>query len=236
MLKSAVILAGGLGTRLQSVVKDLPKPMAPVAGKPFLNYQLRYLQHHGIQQIYLSVGYLAESITEHFGQQFEGMELHYVHEKTALGTGGGIRLALEKCKEEEVLAVNGDSYFGANLNRFYDLHRKSKAQHSIALRSVENASRYGAIECDTENRIVSFKEKNSAQMPGLINGGIYILNKELFLKQTPGATAFSIEKDYFETKLNETCIYGFVFEAYFIDIGVPEDYLKAQNDFKGFTY
>ena len=236
MITTAIILAGGFGTRLQSVVNDLPKPMAPINGEPFLNYQLNYLKHYGIKNVILSVGYLAEKIKAYYGSNFNGLEIDYVVEENPMGTGGGIRLALEKCTESLSFVLNGDSFFDVDLIKFYDLHIQNRSQISLALRKVNNSARYGTIEQTKENIISSFKEKSGIDHEGIINGGVYLLDKNLYLQKTPSATNFSIEKDFFEKQLSNSLISGFEFEGYFIDIGIPEDYLKAQNDFKGFKY
>ena len=236
MITTAIILAGGFGTRLQAVITDLPKPMAPVNGQPFLNYQLNYLKHFGVKKVILSVGYLANKIKDHYGLSFNGIEMDYVIEENPLGTGGGIRLALDKCKDELVFVLNGDSFFDVDLHKFYNLHIEQRSQISLALRKVNDASRYGTIEKTNEHKINSFKEKSGTSNQGIINGGVYILDKELYLQTTPASTPFSIEKDFFEKQLNAITIKGFEFAGYFIDIGIPEDYTKAQHDLKGFKY
>lgn len=236
MITTAIILAGGFGTRLQSLVSDLPKPMAPINNEPFLNYQLNYLKHYGIKNVILSVGYLSEKIKNFYGNNFNGLTIDYVVEETPLGTGGGIRLALEKSNEPLVFVLNGDSFFDVDLSQFYNLHIQSRSQISLALRKVNDSARYGTIEKNKENKIVSFKEKSGIDREGIINGGVYILDKNLYLQATPSSKNFSIEKDFFEKQLNTFLLSGFEFEGYFIDIGIPEDYLKAQNDFKGFKY
>lgn len=236
MLTEAVILAGGFGTRLQTVVNDVPKPMAPVNAQPFLNYIFSYLKHFGIKHVVLSTGYLADKISEYYKNEFNGIQITYTKEETPLGTGGGIRLALEKCHTKNVLVLNGDSFFDVNLNQYYHQHASFKSDCSLALRRVENASRYGTIKLGDMAVIKAFREKNGEEKPGLINGGVYILNRELFLSKTGLNQAFSIEKDFFEKRINELNIFGFEHEGYFIDIGIPEDYTKAQNDFKEFTY
>lgn len=236
MLHTAVILAGGFGTRLQSVVNHVPKPMAPVRNQPFLNYQLRYLKHYGVQRVVLSVGHLHQTITSYYGKNFEGLTLDYVIEKEALGTGGGIRLALENCDSEHVLALNGDSFFDFDLNNYAQKFSQSGAQVGLALRRVPDAGRYGTIATNNQGKIISFNEKNGQQAPGLINAGVYILNTNTFTHNTPANKNFSIERDFFETQLNHLAVYGFEFEGYFIDIGIPEDYNKAQHDFERFAY
>ena len=236
MLNTAIILAGGFGTRLQSVVTDVPKPMAPINNLPFLNYQLNYLKYFGIKNIVFSTGYLSNKISDYYKDEFNGLTISYSNETTPLGTGGGIRLAIENTNNEDVLVLNGDSFFDVDIHSFYNLHKKNKAYISLALRQVNDAGRYGTIIKNENHSITSFKEKNGVEKEGIINGGVYIINKELYLKETPPDKNFSIEKDFFEKKINTLNIFGFEFNGYFIDIGIPDDYLKAQHDFKNFKY
>lgn len=241
MIKEAIILAGGFGTRLQSIVSDVPKPMAPVNNQPFLNYQLRYLKYYGVTKVILSVGYLHEKITTYYSDKFEGLDIAYSIENEPLGTGGGIKKALELAKTNTVLVLNGDSFFDIDIHTFTNHHISFNADCSLALRKVENAARYGTIELSEGDgnrgrKIISFKEKSNIEAPGVINGGIYLLNKTVYLEKCPASKSFSIEKDYFETKHHALKIFGCLFTGYFIDIGVPEDYSKAQHDFKEFKY
>lgn len=236
MLKEAIILAGGFGTRLQAVVSDVPKPMAPINNKPFLNYVFDYLKHYQIEHVVLSTGYLSEKITEYYKKEFNGIKISYAKEETPLGTGGGIRYAMEKCKTDNVLVLNGDSFFEININAHYRNHVFKEADCTLALRKVDNAARYGTIKLGRLNRINAFKEKDNKEVQGLINGGVYILNRKLYLNKTEANTAFSIEKDFYEKQISELQIFGFEYEGYFIDIGIPEDYKKAQDDFKNFRY
>jgi D-glycero-alpha-D-manno-heptose 1-phosphate guanylyltransferase len=236
LLKEAVILAGGFGTRLQSVVSDVPKPMAPVNNKPFLNYIFDYLKFYGIQHVVLSTGYLAEKITEYYKDEYKGIKITYTKEEMPLGTGGGIRLGLEKCHTNEVLVINGDSFFDVDISAHYKNHVSRQADCTLALRKVDDAARYGTIILGDANGINTFKEKDGIEQAGLINGGVYVLNRELYLNRTEGNSPFSIEKDFFEKRIKELNIFGFEYDGYFIDIGVPEDYKKAQDDFKRFAY
>lgn len=231
-----MILAGGFGTRLQSVVSNLPKPMAPVNGKPFLHYLMLYLKRFGIKNIVLSVGYLGEKIKTAYGSSFEGMELDYAFETTPLGTGGGIRLSLEQCKSGTVLVLNGDSFFNMDIAAFFLAHEKTSSRASLALRHVEDAARYGTILLGQEGKINSFREKNGVPEPGLINAGIYLLDRDHFLKHTPAGKNFSVEKDFFEPESAKGGIFGFEYNGYFIDIGIPGDYARAQHEFKEFKY
>lgn len=236
MLTEAIILAGGFGTRLQTVVSDVPKPMAPVNQAPFLNYIFQYLKHYGITHVVLSTGYLADKISDYYKNEFLEIKISYTKEETPLGTGGGIRLAMEKCHTKNVLVLNGDSFFDVNLNQYYNQHCSFKSDCTLALRKVDNAARYGTIKLGDMGVIKSFREKDGIEKQGLINGGVYILSRELFLNKTKLNEAFSLEKDFFETRINELNIFGFEHQGYFIDIGIPDDYNKAQTDFKNFNY
>ncbi len=231
MIKEAIILAGGFGTRLKEVVADVPKPMAPVNGKPFLDHLIQYLRAYGVEKIVLSVGHLSEKIIAHYGDQF-----HYSVEKEPLGTGGGIRLALEQCTGTDVLVLNGDSFFDIDLKEFYKKHTEALSDGSLALREVENAARYGTLQLGEKDRITGFKEKSGDEKPGIINAGVYILNRSVFMKETPAGKAFSIEKDHFEKHVTKLKLNGFIFNGYFIDIGIPSDYQRAQHEFKAFKY
>jgi D-glycero-alpha-D-manno-heptose 1-phosphate guanylyltransferase len=231
----AVILAGGFGTRLQPVVKEVPKAMAPVNGRPFLEYLLNHLEASGIKKVVLSVGHRSEMIIDHFGSEYLGIKIDYAIENEPLGTGGGIRLALEKCSDKIVLAMNGDTMFAVDLKDFYKKHLEHKAMISIALRKVEDISRYGSVRTDKNNTVISFGEKSREVVPGLINAGIYLINRNYFLNS--GLTgAFSIEKDCFEQWYQQGLIAGFPYDTYFLDIGIPEDYLKAQDEFAKLKY
>lgn len=236
MPDTAIILAGGFGTRLQKVVSSVPKPMAPVNGQPFLSYLLRYLKHQGIRHIILSTGYLAETITSFFTSEWEGLQIHYAEEKTPLGTGGAIRFAMNLTTSPNVLVLNGDSFFDIPLNQLRTAHNQYNAQVSMALRYVPDAARYGSIEINAQNRITAFLEKSGNSSPGIINGGVYIINCAQYKANTPETGAFSIEEQFFKTHLNTLCFTGLQFNGYFIDIGIPEDYQKAQHDFERFAY
>ena len=184
----------------------------------------------------LSTGYLSEKISEYYKDEFNGIKISYTKEETPLGTGGGIRQAMLQCNTKNVLVLNGDSFFDVNLNTYYNQHIAFHSDCTLALRKVDNAARYGTIKLGDRNVIEKFKEKDTIEKEGLINGGVYILNRELFLSKTIENSPFSIEKDFYETKINELNIFGFEYDGYFIDIGIPEDYTKAQDDFKRFKY
>lgn len=226
MVRSAIILAGGFGTRLQQIVKEVPKPMAPINDKPFLHFLFSYLKKFEIQNIILSVGYLHQSIEHYFGNHYLGMNVLYSIESNPLGTGGGLRKALSMVNGD-VFILNGDTFFDVDLNQFADFHFHKKSNFSICLKRLKNFERYGTIQLK-EDRIIAFKEKE-AMAEGLINGGIYLTSSNIFNCSTLDAH-FSLEKDFLEKELNALSIYGFESKSYFIDIGIPDDYYKACKD------
>lgn len=222
-MKEAIILAGGFGTRLSHIVSDVPKPMAPVCGEPFLRFIMDDLQAKGVERIVLAVGYKHECIENYFGSQYRGMQLHYSVENSPLFTGGAIKKALSQCAEERVIVVNGDTYFNVDLNGLYDVN----ADIVMALKRMHDFERYGTVEL--ENSVVcAFHEKHACK-EGLINGGVYLMSRNL-LSDMP--EQFSFEKDFLETRVRDIAIRGVESEGYFIDIGVPGDYELAQISLK----
>jgi len=234
MVKEVIILAGGLGTRLRKVVPNVPKPMVNINGKPFLEYLLLFLKKQGIEKVILSVGYKYEIIKNYFGNFFEGMELKYSIEKELLGTGGAIKKSLSFVEEDMVFILNGDTLFKINFESLYSFHTKKQSYLTVALKYMKNFSRYGCVEIDKDNKIVSFKEKGFYK-EGLINGGIYLLNKEFYLFLAP-MEKFSFEKEILEKFYKTYNFYGFPTNGYFIDIGVPNDYERAKREFQNFKY
>lgn len=236
MIKECIILAGGLGTRLRSIVSDLPKCMAPVAGKPFLAYVIDNLIKEEIEKFIFSVGYKSESIIEFVNTEYSKYSIQYSIEKEPLGTGGAIKLACSKSSEKNVLALNGDTLFSINISKLSKFHQLKNADCTLCLKPMQNFDRYGVVELDNNNTITSFKEKKFYEK-GLINGGVYALTTDKFLEEEL-PEKFSFEKDYLEKKVNaETyakTISGFVQDEYFIDIGIPEDYERAQTELKNF--
>ncbi len=210
--------------------------MAPVNNEPFLNYVFAYLKFFKIDHVVLSTGYLSEKISQYYNEEYNGIRISYAKEEVPLGTGGGIRLALEKCTTKDVLVLNGDSFFDVDINTHYQNHISKRADCTLALRKVNNAARYGTVVLDSLNKIDAFKEKDNIEQIGSINGGVYIINRELYLDKTNASINFSIEKDFYEKRIKELGIFGYEYEGYFIDIGIPEDYKKAQTDFKDFKY
>ena len=222
----AIILAGGFGTRLQHVVADVPKPMAPVAGRPFLEYVLDDLADKGASRVILAVGYRQEVIRGHFGGAYRGMALVYSSEDTPLFTGGAIRQALSLCREERAVIVNGDTFFDVNLPGMLRFAEETDAPLVIATRHMVNFERYGVVLSEN-GRVTAFEEKRPRE-EGDINGGIYVVKRTL-LDAMP--QKFSFERDFMERFVSEMPMYVYPSGGYFIDIGVPEDYARAQVDF-----
>jgi len=230
MVKQAIILAGGLGTRLRSVVSDLPKCMAPVAGQPFLVHVIRYLLSQGIERFIFSLGYKHEIIEEFLNSAFPTLHSELSVEQEPLGTGGAIYLACKRARDNDVIVVNGDTLFKADLHEAASFHMKNSADCTILLKPMEKFDRYGAVELDADCAVSSFQEKQYFQT-GDINAGVYILNVERFIdKDFP--EKFSFEKDYLEKYCVQRNIFGVIQNAYFIDIGIPADFQKAQEDLK----
>lgn len=229
--REAIILAGGLGTRLNEVVKELPKPMAPINDRPFLTYQLDYLLLYGIRRVILSVGYKYEAIESYFGSEYRGMEILYAVEKEPLGTGGAIAMALEMALSDQVLVLNGDTHFRVNYGRLWNFHKRTEAKISMVLRLVEDVDRFGSVDVDFLGVVRSFSEKGRFTGRGLINGGVYIIDKAYF-KSLRLPEKCSFERDCLEIIYPQKSLFAMQCKAYFIDIGIPEDYETAQEDFK----
>jgi D-glycero-alpha-D-manno-heptose 1-phosphate guanylyltransferase len=226
-ITQCIVLAGGLGTRLREAVPDLPKCMAPVAGRPFLFYVINYLRSQGILQFIFSLGYKHEVIEEYLNTQFVTLNYTCIIEKEPLGTGGAIKLACAAATEKNILVVNGDTLFNANIESMVAAHSAAVADCTLALKPMLNFDRYGAVELNKDQSIHSFKEKQF-YTAGNINGGIYLLNVKTFLQQ-PFPEKFSFEKDYLEKKQQK--FIGNIQDEYFIDIGIPPDFSRAQIDF-----
>lgn len=224
----AIILAGGLGTRLREAVPHMPKCMAPVAGRPFLAYVIDALRMQGIQRFVFSLGYKWESIHAYLKEEYPTLIYKNSIETEPLGTGGAIKLALQYCQTQNVLIANGDTLFEVDLLQLLNMHQINKAACTIALKPMHNFDRYGVVQKEENGLVTSFQEKKF-YTKGFINGGIYLLRKDAFLqKNLP--QKFSFEKEYLENYVNEHHYYSAVFETYFIDIGIPDDYNKAQQD------
>jgi D-glycero-alpha-D-manno-heptose 1-phosphate guanylyltransferase len=222
----AIILAGGLGTRLRSAVPDLPKCMAPINGVPFISYLIDNLINEGVTNFIFSLGYKSELFISLLEEKLPIKNYLIVIEDKPLGTGGAIKLACKKAKDENVIALNGDSLFKVNLKELMQFHLEKKSQCTLALKPMHNFERYGSVEIDAVQKINSFKEKQFITK-GYINGGVYAIEVGSFLQKSL-ADKFSMEQDYLEKYSVEGNFYGFVQEGYFIDIGIPQDYARAQ--------
>ncbi|MBX2931865.1 MAG: nucleotidyltransferase family protein [Chitinophagaceae bacterium] len=230
----AIILAGGLGTRLKTVVADKPKVLSPVAGKPFLYYIIEYLQKQGVTNYVFALGYLSEQVLDFLQQYYPSLSYQYSIEETPLGTGGGIKKAIQLATEENVLVVNADTFFDIDIAKMFSVHYAANAQCTVSLKLMKDFDRYGSVEIDTVNKILSFKEKALVK-EGYINGGYLIINKNYYLSATKNLPQiFSFEKDFLEKELNKMLIKGFISEGYFIDIGIPQDYALSQQVFADF--
>ncbi|MDR0534804.1 MAG: NTP transferase domain-containing protein [Puniceicoccales bacterium] len=259
MITEAVILAGGLGTRLGALTRETPKPLLPVAGIPFLGHLLNHLATVGIRRAVLATGHLSWKFEQTLGREFAGIPLVYSCEETPLGTGGAIAKAIrEHCVSGRILVLNGDTFFpispqtleaqmgdeGRNKEEAPATFPKTaengvgKRQPPIAvlaLRRVPDPTRYGSVEL-RDGRILSFKEKHDLitptppSAPGLINAGVYLLARQAFLRTTPDSPAFSLEREWLHPRATEGLLAGVEVDAYFIDIGIPSDYRKAQAD------
>jgi D-glycero-alpha-D-manno-heptose 1-phosphate guanylyltransferase len=225
----AIILAGGLGTRLKKVVPDLPKPMAPVAGRPFLEILLSMLAAKGFTRVILSLGFMSEKISLHFGDSYLGMDLIYEVEGQPLGTGGAIRAALARCEEDHAFIFNGDTYLELEVDELEKLWQRNN-NPVIVVREVPDTARFGRVDV-SDGRVIAFNEKGQSGL-GLINAGCYVLPKDgldEFLLGQP----FSIETEFFIQNLQHIKFGGFITQGRFIDIGVPVDYALAQTELAG---
>ncbi|MEX0988161.1 MAG: nucleotidyltransferase family protein [Bacteroidales bacterium] len=223
----AIILAGGFGTRLKGVIDDMPKTMALINEKPFLEYLLDYLGNFGIEHVILSVGYKWEQISRHFGDRYGSIKLSYAVESEPLGTGGGIRLAMEKTMGDHVFILNGDTFFRVNLHDLAEFYLAHNADLCLSVKRMRDFYRYGTIELDV-CKVVNFREKKPVSS-GLINGGVYVTSASLF-DRFDLPSIFSFETDFLEKQLEALKICAMHSSEYFIDIGVPADYEKAKSE------
>ncbi len=225
---TAIILAGGLGTRLRAVVSDRPKVLAPVAGRPFLTYLLDQLARIGIRRVVLSTGHLAEQFAELIGSEYHGLEIAYAEEPEPLGTGGASKFAGQSIATPHVLVMNGDSYFDADLAAYIDWHRTGGQDASLLLVEVPDASRFGTVELQPDGvHVAAFLEKQPNEVPGRINAGVYLLRREMLARIPDGRV--SIERDVFPQWLERYDVRAWVTDGEFIDIGVPSDYQRSHD-------
>ncbi len=225
--REAIVLAGGFGTRLKDVLPDIPKCMAPVQGKPFLCYVLDYLESQKVNKVILSVGYLNDQIINYFGSEYNKLKIDYAIENEPLGTGGAVKLALKKCVGETVFVVNGDTYFLPDLQELEQTHTQTSADITIAVKMMPDASRYGLVIADSDGRITAFEEKHPGSRSGWINGGIYLLGRNTI--DNYAADKFSLEREVFNANVASMHLQAYKTDAFFLDMGIPEDYARAQD-------
>jgi D-glycero-alpha-D-manno-heptose 1-phosphate guanylyltransferase len=234
-IKTAIILAGGFGTRLQTVVSEVPKPMAPIAGRPFLEYLLDYLIHFGFEEVVLSTGHLSEVVSDHFGEAYKSLAVKYAVETDPLGTGGAILNSFRFTDATQALVLNGDSFLNAPLDEVLNQALLNDYDGLMVLREMPTPDRFGTVKLGTGGLVEQFEEKKAGLDSGLINAGIYILDRDTIAKFGLKGR-FSIEDEFFKPYTDQVKIAGFVADGYFIDIGIPGEYDRAQSDFKTFQY
>lgn len=226
-IKEAIVLAGGLGTRLRSAVPELPKCLAPVGGRSFLSYVTGYFRREGIEKFIFALGYKSTYFDDFFRQEFPAGGYAVSLEDSPLGTGGAIRQACGLAKEKTVLVLNGDTFFRIALEELADFHAVKGAECTLCLKPMRDFDRFGVVELGEAGRVRRFREKQYYPA-GLINGGVYALDRESIL-QEPWPAVFSFEKNYLEA-LGDRRLFGLVQDRYFIDIGIPEDYRRVQQE------
>lgn len=229
----ALILVGGLGTRLRQVVSDRPKPMAPVSNKPFLEYLISNLKLHGINNIILAVGYMGTMIEDYFrdGSSLE-VNIKYSYEREQLGTAGAIKNAESLINEENIVVLNGDTFFNIDYKALVEFNNIKNSKFTMVLRTICDSKRYGTVDIDNNNKILKFTEKDDKCKSNIINAGIYIIHRSI-LEYIPNNEKYSLENNLMKDLLKDNIdIYGKVMDGYFIDIGIPEDYYKFVNNVK----
>ncbi len=228
MIAEAIILAGGLGTRLKSAVPDLPKCMAPINGRPFLAFLIDHLRQEGVQSFIFSLGYRHEVIELFLKTAYPGLSYKCSIEEEPLGTGGAVLRACTSAAFNHVIVVNGDTLFAVDIEALSDFHIHRSAECSLALKPMRNSDRYGVVEISENQEILHFHEKKWYD-ESLINGGVYALDREKFSRREL-PPKFSFEKDYLEKYHTGGNMFGLVQDRYFIDIGIPADYERAQTE------
>lgn len=225
----AILLAGGLGTRLRSVVNDRPKPMALIGDKPFMEYVVHELSRYGIDEIIFAVGYKGSMVEEYFGDGSRfGVKVSYAYEEELLGTAGAIKNAGRFVTEDTFFVLNADTFYQMDYGRLLRVKAENRLEMALVLREVPDISRYGAAVLDGA-MLAGFNEKTAEKRPGTINGGVYLMNRELLSEIPEGK--ISLENEMIPKWMAEgKRLGGFVNDGYFIDIGIPEDYFKFQAD------
>lgn len=227
----ALVLAGGEGTRLRPLTLDVPKPVLPLAGRPFLTFMLGWLKRHGVDDVILSCGFLSDGVERVLGDEWEGLRLRFVHEDEPLGTGGPLRLAFDEgLLAERLFMLNGDVLTDFDLTTQLAQHEDTGARGTLALAAVEDTSSYGVVPTHADGRVEVFLEKQVGPAPtNRINAGCYILEREVAERIEPGR-AVSMERDVFPELAGGNGLYGYLAEGYWIDIGTPERYLESTYD------
>ncbi len=228
---AAIVLVGGLGTRLRPSVGDVPKPLAPVEARPFLHYLLDFLVLHGIKTVMLLTGYKRESFHA-LAAGYAGANIVLCEEDEPLGTGGAIKHGLERMPPGPVIVLNGDSLFAIDLRELRASHEKSGAKITLSLARVAQADRYGGVQLDATGRVTQFRAASSAR-DAWINAGIYYANRDDLLSLLPPERRFSFEERVLEPAVRSGVVHGFTSDAYFIDIGTPASYGQAQAEIPG---
>lgn len=225
-----VILAGGFGTRLQSIVKDVPKPMADIGGVPFIELLILNMIKHGAEEFVICVSYKKEVIIDYFGSSYRGIPIKYSVENTLFGTGGAIKQAFDVYGIDNAVVVNGDTFVKMNYRKFYSDFKNET--FAIALKYVQDASRYGLVDTE-DGKVIKFEEKTDNIKAGYINVGVYLINKKLWEMYSLNGN-FSFEKDILKQYIEKYNPKFLETDEYFIDIGVPESYKKAYRELRGF--
>lgn len=231
-VSKAVLLVGGKATRLLPLTCNTPKAMVPILNTPFLEYMVRYLHRHGIDEVTLAQNHLPAPITEHFGDGSRfGIKVNYAIEEKPLGTAGAVKNA-EKYLREACLVLNGDILSDLNITEMIDFHLRRQAKVTIALTPVDDPTSYGLVETDAQGRVTRFLEKPSRKQitTNMINAGTYILNADV-LADIPPETNFSFERELFPALLSRgETIYSYPTCGYWVDIGTPGKYLGLHHD------
>lgn len=230
VIREAIVLAGGLGTRLREVTGELPKVLAPLDGKPFIEYLFDYLIINKIETVVVATGYGSSLVSGQFGNSYRGLSLKWSEEAEPLGTGGAVRLALNHVEEDGVFVLNGDTLFNVPLQTMAQETAAAQRPVTIAVKPMRNFDRYGTVTV-VNGLVTGFKEKSWCE-EGLINGGIYIVSRSWISAVAPHKK-FSLEKDVLERYAPDGVVGSWQSDSYFIDIGIPADYERARQEIPG---
>ena len=227
-MNEVIILSGGTGSRLAGVVDDVPKILASIKGKPFIFYLINYLLNQKIKTFIFSLGYMHQSIISYIKKDFCFLDCKFIIEKNPLGTGGAIKKSIKETSSENILIVNGDTMLHFNLSSFFKVHLNKNSDCTLITKYLKNPYRYGTVTFNSNNQVMSFKEKLNIDY-GYINCGVFILNKKKFIEKTFNKNKFSFEYDFLQKYFNKLKIFVSIQDVFFIDIGIPDDYFLAQK-------